>query len=310
MSQGQSANALSNINKSTAISMQPYSKITNRHRNTNKAMHMTLYLIGLGLAGEKDITLRGLEAMEKCSFIYFERYTSLFSERTVEDCLASLEKLCSRKSIRIIPAGREMVERNAENTILAHAKELDVAFLVVGDPMGATTHSDIFMRAASMGIKVKIIHNASVLTAVGATGLQLYKFGRTASISFPKEGFSPTSHYDALKSNLACALHTLFLLDIDDENQRYMTVNDAVQNLLSTEGVRKENIFSEDTFCVGCARLGSESQIIFSGKALEILKYNFGDSPHCLIVPAELHFVEEDMLMLHNKLANRDAHSR
>lgn len=36
-----------------------------------------LYLIGLGLWDEKDISLRGLEAVRKCDHVYLEAYTSI-----------------------------------------------------------------------------------------------------------------------------------------------------------------------------------------------------------------------------------------
>ena len=36
-----------------------------------------LFIIGLGLADEKDITVKGLEAVKKCSKIFLEAYTSL-----------------------------------------------------------------------------------------------------------------------------------------------------------------------------------------------------------------------------------------
>jgi diphthine synthase len=35
-----------------------------------------------------------------------------------------------------------------------------------------------------LGVEVKVIHNASVMNAVGACGLQLYRFGQTVSIVF------------------------------------------------------------------------------------------------------------------------------
>lgn len=38
-----------------------------------------LYIIGLGLGDERDITLRGLDAIKKCSKLYMEAYTSLLS---------------------------------------------------------------------------------------------------------------------------------------------------------------------------------------------------------------------------------------
>ena len=41
----------------------------------------------------------------------------------------------------------------------------------------ATTHTDLQIRARQKGITVEVIHNASILNAVGACGLQLYRYG-------------------------------------------------------------------------------------------------------------------------------------
>ena len=38
---------------------------------------MTLYFIGLGLGDEKDITVKGLEAVRRCKEVYLENYTSI-----------------------------------------------------------------------------------------------------------------------------------------------------------------------------------------------------------------------------------------
>lgn len=38
---------------------------------------MVLFLIGLGLADEQDITLKGLRAVQSCSRVYLESYTSI-----------------------------------------------------------------------------------------------------------------------------------------------------------------------------------------------------------------------------------------
>ena len=58
------------------------------------------------------------------------------------------------------------------------------AQLVVGDPFGATTHTDLVTRCKAKGVKVDAVHNASIMNAVGCCGLQLYNFGRTVSIVF------------------------------------------------------------------------------------------------------------------------------
>ena len=166
---------------------------------------MTLYLIGLGLSDEKDITLRGLEIIKRADTVYLERYTSLLQcdEKT-------LEGIYGRP---IIASDRAMLESRSEEIVIA-AKNRDVAVLVVGDPLGATTHVQFLLEAQKRGAAVRIIHNASVLTAVGETGLELYKFGRTTSIVFHRENQAVDAYYDAIKQNKAMGLHTLCLLDL------------------------------------------------------------------------------------------------
>ena len=83
-----------------------------------------------------------------------------------------------------------------------------------GDPFGATTHHDLMLRAKEKGIETKAIHNASILNAVGACGLSLYKFGETVSIPFWQDEWKPESFYDRIVSNRKNGLHTLCLLDI------------------------------------------------------------------------------------------------
>ena len=251
---------------------------------------MSLYFIGIGLYDEKDISLRGLEAIKKCNVVYLENYTSMLS------CdVKKLEKLYGKK---IILSSRDLVENKAEETILKDALEKDFAFLVIGDPMSATTHIDLRLRAEKAGIKCFVIHNASVFSAVGITGLQLYKFGRTTSIPFPEDNWHPETPYDVIKENRKNGLHTLILLDLKPGEKRFMTINQAIKYLLSIEEKRKEKVFSKELFCVGCARLGSLKSCIKAGNAEELLKEDFGKPMHCLIVPGKLHFAEEESLEL------------
>jgi len=251
---------------------------------------MTLYLIGIGLSDEKDITLRGLETVRRCEKVYLESYTSKMS------CSVSdLEKLYGKK---VIIADRDMVEKNAEKTILKEAKTKDVALLVMGDSMSATTHVDLVLRARKAGIKVEIIHNASIMNAVGDTGLELYKFGKTTSIPFPEKSYEPETAYEVIKGNNKIGLHTLILLDVKPKQGMFMRVNEAIEILLKIEQKRKEDVFTEDTLCIGCARTGFEDAIIKSGNAKELLDVDFGEPPHCLIIPGKLHFMEEEALKI------------
>ena len=240
---------------------------------------MALYFIGLGLNDEKDISLKGMELVKKADVVYLEGYTS-----KLNISLESLEKFHNKK---IINVDRNMVENGAEKTILKEAKSKEVAFLVAGDPLSATTHIDLFLRAKKLNIGVKVIHNASILTAVGVTGLELYKFGKTTSIPFDSENIK--SPIGVLKNNQKLGLHTLFLLDLEPEENKFLTVNGAIEYLI-------KNKIKENIKAVACASLGSEEPFIKFGSLGDLKKLKIKKYPQCLIIPGKLHFMEEEAL--------------
>lgn len=166
---------------------------------------MVLYMIGLGLSDEKDITVKGLEAVKSSKHVYLEMYTAIL--------MISTEKLSAYYEKDVVVADREFVESGCEQMI-EQAKTENVSFLVVGDPFCATTHTDLYLRCVEMGVKVEIIHNASIVNAMGCCGLQVYRFGEIVSIPFFTEKWRPYSFYDKIKPNVERGLHTLALLDI------------------------------------------------------------------------------------------------
>jgi diphthine synthase len=115
----------------------------------------------------------------------------------------------------VLVADRELVENDAERLLLEPAREQDIALLVVGDPFGATTHTDLVTRCMDMGIRCEVVHNASIINAVGCCGLQLYNFGRVVSIVFFTETWRPDSFYAKIKQNADIGLHTLCLLGLE-----------------------------------------------------------------------------------------------
>jgi len=169
---------------------------------------MTLHLIGIGLNDEKDVSVKGLEVISMADYVFLENYTS-----KLQVPIKKLEEFYKKK---IILANRELVESNSDE-IINKSKDKDVAFLVIGEVFSATTHTDLFLRARKNNVKINIIHNASIITAVGITGLEIYKFGKTTSIPYPEDNFKPETAYDAIKSNQKSGLHTLVLLDIKPE---------------------------------------------------------------------------------------------
>ncbi|MCB1084373.1 MAG: diphthine synthase [Simkania sp.] len=269
---------------------------------------MTLYLVGLGLYDAKDITLRGLEAVKSCDTIYLEHYTSILAQDK-----ESLEKLYE-KEVQI--RSRDMVEKEAEEKLILPAKEKNVALLIVGDVFGATTHTDLLVRAKEAGVNVEVIFNASILNAIGIVGLELYKYGKTTSIVFPDDNWLPETPYEVIKNNKSLGLHTLCLLDIKVAEPtkedlirqargeqvtaappRYMTVNQGIAVLKQIEEKRQDGIITDDMQVIGVARLGQPDYVIKSGTLKEILEFDFGSPLHCLIIPGKLHHIEEEALL-------------
>jgi len=246
-----------------------------------------LYLIGLGLGDDADITVKGLEIARKCKTIYLETYTSLLPDSTKE-------KLEQQVGKEIKDADRKFVE--SVDSILEEAKSADVALLVVGDPLLATTHIDLLQRAKEKKVEVSVIHNASVFSGVAETGLQLYKFGKVTSVPFPQEKFKVTTFYDVVKQNQSINAHTLMLLDLHPQDDTFLSIKQASELLLTLATEKDDKELTAETMAVGCARLGSSNQQIVYASLEKLQTIDFGAAPYCLIIPGKMHFAEEEFL--------------
>ncbi|OWF54781.1 diphthine methyl ester synthase-like [Mizuhopecten yessoensis] len=271
------------------------------------------YLIGLGLGDASDITVKGLDIVKKCKRVYLEAYTSILTVGK-----EALEEYYGRE---VILADREMVESMSDELLNECDKE-DIAFLVVGDPLGATTHTDLILRAKEKGIEFRVVHNASIMNAVGCCGLQLYNYGETVSIVFWTDTWKPESFFDKIQKNRDTEMHTLCLLDIKVKEQsienlmrgrkvfeppRYMSVNQAAEQILEVVRNRKasgdtpssDTAITEDTLCVGLSRVGAESQQIVTATLQEMTSVDLGGPLHSLVIPGHMHPLEIDMLSLY-----------
>jgi len=242
---------------------------------------MTLYLVGLGLWDEKDISVKGLELAKSCDIVYMEEYTSKLG--VSKD---SVEKMLDKK---VILLSRKDVEQS--DIIIKEAKRKDVALLVGGDPLAATTHIDLILQARKQKIKTRVIHSSSIYTAICESGLFIYKFGKSCSMPFPAKGFNPTSFYEVIADNQKNGAHTIVFLDLHPEENNFMTINQALETLVKLG-------LNEDTIAVGFARMGSEDQIIKAGKIKDLIKFDFGKPQHVLVIPGKIHFMEEEALNL------------
>lgn len=237
-----------------------------------------LYFVGLGLWDEKDITVRGLEIAKNADKVYLEEYTSILKGSSK----GKLEELIGKEIVLL-----ERKDLEQETDWINEAKDKNIVLLVGGDPLVATTHSDLMMRAWEKGIKTEVVHNASIFSAVAESGLQIYKFGKTATITYWEENYKPVSFYEVVMDNREKGLHSLLLLDIKKERQ--MTPNEAI-------GVMKQidPVFGEHEIVV-MSRVGGDIGIMF-GKADLLEKMDHGIGLHVLIVPGNMHVMEKAFL--------------
>lgn len=246
---------------------------------------MTLVFIGGGLGCFETMSLEAVEALKNCDIVYVDVYTSIWSD----DFFHKLEKIVQNP----VFADRKLLEDNVHR-ILAEAREKTVGILVPGDPFVATTHNAIRTLAWRKKISVEIVHGVSVVSAaVSRSGLHAYKFGKVSTI--PKNADTSQLAYvlEVLEQNLSNGLHSLLLLDTAEGG---LTVREAVKTLLKAAEEKKLTWFNEDTVAIALARIGFPDFKITASSLKILAETVFPPPPHSIIVPAKLHFTEQEML--------------
>lgn len=236
------------------------------------------YLIGLGLDID-DLSEKAIRIISSCNEVYLECYTSSFPY--------SLKDLSTRLKKRLILCGREFIEE--ATTLIERAKEKDIALLIYGDPLIATTHISLIQEAKKKKIPFMVIHNISIINAITETGLEAYKFGKIASIPKWQENYKPTSFFDVIEDNLSIGAHTLLLLDIN------LSLKEAVSCILQTNTERESKLLNKKSLCIACSCLGTKHQKIIYTSLEKLSKLRL-KKPISLIIPSKLHFIEEEFL--------------
>lgn len=248
-----------------------------------------IVFVGLGLYDDYGISLKGMEEVKSADSVFLEHYTSFLPGFSLE----RFEKLSGKK---VYVVYRRQLEDEDGKVITEAAERGKAVLLVPGDPLVATTHVALRIAAERQGIKTRIVHGASIISAVmGLSGLQSYKFGKTVTIPFP-ENFSETP-YNVIFQNKKLGLHTLCLLDVNVEEERYLSINEALKMLLNIEKERKKHVAEEENLAIGIARAGSRNPIVKAGQVKKLLKYDFKGPPQSLIFPGKLHFMEAEALI-------------
>lgn len=232
-----------------------------------------LYIIGLGLS-HKGISLEGLEIAKRCKKVYLENYTVDFpySVKGLKDLVGK----------NVYPADREFVE---SFKIIDDSAKKDVALLVYGSPLMATTHIALVQEARESKVKCRVIHASSILEGVAETGLQLYKFGKITSMPKWQKNYSPDSFIKIIKENQSIKAHTLILSDIG------LTFKESLKQFeksLKDKSIKIKKI-------IVCSVLGTAKKRIIYRK-IEDLKEEEIINPFCFIIPGKLHFSEEEFL--------------
>ena len=244
-----------------------------------------LIFIGLGLS-IKHLTIEALHYINKADKIIVDTYTGL-----VEDFNDYLEKLVYEGK-EVVYAKREDLEGKAIDNIVEEAREKNIAILVPGDPFIATTHDAIRVEALKKGVKVHVVNGLSIYSlAVSRSGLQAYRFGKTVTIVYP-EYSKPYSVIETMYDNLNRNLHTLALLDFRKDENKYMTIPEAVDIVLELD----EQGFLDKVIAVGLARLGFKDEYIVADTLVGLREKSYPPPPHSLIIVAKPHPVELELL--------------
>jgi len=245
-----------------------------------------LSFVGLGL-GAKGITLEGVEEMIAADVIYLEYYTTPHEPQLLKQV-----QVATGKSFTIVD--RQFVEDGSK--ILSDAEGGKVVLAVLGDPMIATTHNELRVRAIKRKVETRVVHSATIASAAAsASGLHSYKFSRTVTVTREAVG-KLTQAYHVLHRNLLEGAHTLLLLEYDVQSGQGVTPADAIAGLLLAEANFKRGVVSEGTFAIMLSRLGREDSALAAGSFSELSRRDAGMPPHCLIIPGRLHFTEAEAI--------------
>ncbi len=244
-------------------------------------------LIFVGLGVEQSPSLRTIKLLGECNQIFYENYTSpVLDEKDLEE----LSKSLSGKKIETVT--REFVEDGRK--LLELARDGQVGLVSSGDPMSATTHQELRIRAIGAGIRTRIVHGSSVITAVaGELGLHSYNLGRIVTLT--REPMQYTA-YDTIYENLLRGLHTTILLEWDEAHSFFLSPNSALSSLIDVEKDLNYGIITKDTLLLCASRIGTEDSKVLAQSLGTSQAYDFGNPPHVLVIPGKLHFTEREAL--------------
>jgi diphthine synthase len=243
-----------------------------------------LFLVGLGLS-EKEIPIGTMEACRNCE-LYIDKFTSMVEERTTDYITEQTGK-------RITELTRQDMEEDAKD-IVQRAKTKDIAILVGGDPLMATTHKILYIEAERQNVKTQIVHaNSIITTAIGESGLDFYRFGAPCTIPKWSHHYSPVSFYEKIEANLVNKNHTILLLDYDSKSKTTIAITDAINALEKADAHYKKGIINNKTKIILLHNMSLEDGKVIS-TTIENAKTLDYSGVNIIILPAELTDIEKE----------------
>jgi diphthine synthase len=265
-----------------------------------------LYLIGVGINGYSSLSIGSIGILNKCNIIYIDSFTGLFSDDFVKEIQILVNKTNNNdieNNNKIRPAKRWFVEDGRE--ILKNSMEKIICILIYGDPLIATTYTELLVRANKQSIPCKVIHASSGISSlIGESGLHYYKFGKM--VTMMSDSMSSITVYNAVYNNMCLGLHTLILTEYNNDKRNtdftfnndpfFLSPKKVFELLLDRENELKLLNLTKDSFAIVASQIGTDNSKIICGTIKSLLKYQFDFGFSSIIIPSRLHFTEIDCL--------------
>lgn len=243
-----------------------------------------LWLVGLGISGSGSVPEDAARLIRSADIVYLETFTSPACELKPIGSLTGELRTAKRW---MVEDGREILDGAAQKTVV---------LVSYGDPLVATTHNDLRVRAAERGIPTGVVHASSaVASVIGECGLHHYKVGRMATIM--NDAKSLTTPYYVTYRNAVVGGHTVLLLEYNEDDNFFLDPAAALRMLLEAESGQGRGVFTKDAYVVVASRVGLDGQRIRAGRISSMVDRDFGPPPHTVVVPGRLHFTERDAIM-------------
>ena len=111
--------------------------------------------------------------------------------------------------------------------------------------------------------------------------------------------------YNIIYKNLLQGNHSILLLEYNQDQDFFLDPKSAIGRLLDVEKEQRRNVLSDETYAIITSRIGFDSQKITSGKFSSLIKTDFGEPPHSIIITGKLHFTESDAVNVLTKCLDK-----